>query len=63
MKSKSFMQIFTQNETLIKHLIEGRCTEGKTQIICSGGKCRHILNSFEKAIYSGDTKLSYTACQ
>ena len=39
------------------------CTEGKTKIICSGGKFRHILDSSEKVFYSGDTKFVYTACQ
>ena len=56
-------QIFTQNENLIKHFEEDRCTRGKTKIICPGGKFRHILNSSEKMFYGGDTKYSYTACQ
>ena len=33
------------------------------EIICSGGKFKHILNSSEKVFYGGDTKFSYTACQ
>ena len=48
---------------MIKHLKEERCTGGKTKIICSGGKFRHILNSSDKVFYGGDTKFSYTACQ
>ena len=36
---------------------------GKTNIICSGGKLKHILNSYEKVFYDGDTKFSYAACQ
>ena len=45
------------------HLKEERCTGGKTKIICSGGKFKHILNSSDKVFYGGDTKFSYTACQ
>ena len=56
-------QIFTRNEDLTVHLEEERCTGGKTKIICSGGKFKHILNSSEKVFYGGDTKFSYTACQ
>ena len=36
---------------------------GKTKIISSGGKFKHILNSSEKMFYGHDTKFSYTACQ
>ena len=32
-------------------------------MICSGGKLKYILNSFEKVFYVGDTKFSYAACQ
>ena len=46
-----------------RHLKEERCTGGKSKIICSGGKLRHILNLHEKVFYGGDTKFSYTACQ
>ena len=45
------------------HRKEERCTGGKTKIICSGGKFKHILNWSEKVFYVEDTKLSYTACQ
>ena len=55
--------IFTRNEDLIVHLKEERCTGGKTKIICSGGRFKHILNSSEKVLYGGETKFSYTACQ
>ena len=55
-------QIFTRNEDLTVHLKEERCAGGKTKIICSGSKFKHILNS-EKAFYGGETKFSYTACQ
>ena len=41
---KGCRQIFTWNEHLIKHLKEERYTGGKTKIICSGGKFKHILN-------------------
>ena len=60
---KGCRQIFTRNEDLIRHLKEEGCTEGKTKIICPGGKFRHVLNSSEKVFYGGDTKFSYTACQ
>ena len=60
---KGFRQIFKRNENLIRHLKDERCTGGKTKIICSGGKFKHILNSSEKVFYGGDTKFSYTACQ
>ena len=60
---KGYRQIFTRNVNLIRHLKDERCTGGKTKIICSGGKFKHILNSFEKVFYGGDTKFSYTACQ
>ena len=60
---KSFRQIFTRNENLIRHLKDERCTGGKTKIICSSGKFKHILNSSEKVFYAGDTKFSYIACQ
>ena len=60
---KGCRQIFTQDKNLIRHLKEERCNGGKTKIICSGGKFRHILNSSEKVFYGGDTKFSYPACQ
>ena len=60
---KGCKQIFTRNENLIRHLKDERCTGGKTKIICSGGKFKHILNSSEKMFYGGDTKFSYTASQ
>ena len=44
------------------HLKEERCTGGKTKIICSGSKFKHILNSLEKVFYSEDSIFSYTAC-
>ena len=60
---KRCRQIFTWNKHLIRHLKEEICTEGKTKIICSRGKFKHILNSSKKVLYGGDTKFSYTACQ
>ena len=60
---KDCRQIFTRNETLIRHLKDERCSGGKTNIICSGGKFEHILNASEKVLYGGDTKCSYIACQ
>ena len=59
---KSCRQIFTQNKDLTVHLKEERCTGGKTKIICSGSKFKHILNSLEKVFYSEDSKFSYIAC-
>ena len=56
-------QIFTRNENLIRRLKEERCTGGKTKVICSGGKFKHILNWSEKVFYGGDTKFSYATCQ
>ena len=60
---KGCRQIFTRNENLIRHLRDERCTGGKTKIICSGGKFKHILNLSEKVFYVRDTKFSYTTCQ
>ena len=60
---KSCKQMFTRNEDLTRHLKEERRTGGKTKIICSGGKFKHISNSSKKVFYGGDTKFSYTACQ
>ena len=60
---KGCNQIFTRNENFIRHLKEERCTEGRTKVICSSSKFKHILNSFEKVFYGGDTKFKYTACQ
>ena len=60
---KGCRQIFTQDENLKRHLKEERCTGGKTKIICSGGKFKHILNSSEKVFCSGDTKFTYTTYQ
>ena len=60
---KGCRQIFTQNENMIKHLKDERCTEGKTKIICSGGKYKHILISSEKVFCGGDTKFSCAVCQ
>ena len=60
---KGCKQIFTQNEDLTRHLKEKRCIGGKTKIVCSGGKFKHILNSSEKLFYGGDTKFSYTVYQ
>ena len=62
-ESKGCRQIFTQKEDLAVHFKEERCTEGKTKIICTGGKFKHILNSSEKVSHGGDTKFSYAACQ
>ena len=45
---KGCRQIFTRNEDLIRHLKEEGCTEGKTKIICPGGKFRNILNSLRR---------------
>ena len=60
---KGCRPILTLNEHLTRHLKEERFTTGKTKIICSGGKFKHILNSSEKMLYGGDTKFNYTACQ
>ena len=60
---KGYRQIFTQNENLVRHFEDERCTGGKTKIIRSGGKFKHILNWSEKVFYGGDTKFSYTDCQ
>ena len=60
---KGCKQIFTRDKNLIRYLKGERCTGGKTKIICSGGKFKHILNSSEKVFYGGNTKFSYTACQ
>ena len=60
---KGCRQIFTRSENLIRHLKDQRYTGGKTKIICSGGKFKHILNSSEKVFYGGNTKFSCTACQ
>ena len=48
---------------MTRHLKKERCTGGKTKIICSEGKFKHILNSSEKVFYGSDTKCSYIACQ
>ena len=56
-------QIFTRDENLIRHLKEERCTEGKTKIICPGGKFMYILNSSEKVFHGGDAKFRYTTYQ
>ena len=61
MECKGCRQIFTQNKNLI--LKDDRCTGGKTKIICSADKVKHILNLSEKVFYGGDTKVNYTACQ
>ena len=60
---KGCRQIFMQNKDLTVHLRVERCTGEKTEIICSGGKFKHILNLSEKVFHGGDTKFSYTACQ
>ena len=60
---KGCRQIFTRDESLIRHLKEERCTGGKTKIVSSGSKFKPIFNSSEKVLYGGDTKFSYTACQ
>ena len=60
---KSCWQIFTRNENLIRHLKDERCTGGKTKIICSGIKFKHVSNSSEKVFYGWDTKVSSDACQ
>ena len=60
---KGCRQIFTQNENLIRHLKEEKCTGEKTKIISPGGKFRHILNSSKKVFYGGDTKFGNNTCQ
>ena len=52
---KSCKQIFKRDENLTKHLKQGRYAGGKTKIIYSGGKFRHIFNSSKKVFYGGDT--------
>ena len=42
---KGCRQIFMRNEDLTRHLKEERCAGGKTKIICSGRKFKHIWNS------------------
>ena len=54
---KGCRQIFTRNENLTRHLKDERCTGGKTRIICSGGKFKHILNSSEKVFHGGEKNL------
>ena len=54
---KGCKQIFTRDENLIRDLKKERCTGGKTKIICSDGKSRHILNSSENVLYDGNTNL------
>ena len=61
--SKSYRQIFTRDENLIKHLKKGRCAGEKTKSICSGGKFGYILNSPEKVFHDGYTKFSCSASQ
>ena len=60
---KGCRRIFTQNDNLMRHLKEERCTGGKTKITCSGGKFKYILNSSEKVFHGSDTKFSYASCQ
>ena len=60
---KGCRQIFTRNENLIRHLKEGKCTGGKAKIIYPRSEFRHILNSPDTVLYSGNTKVSYAACQ
>ena len=60
---KDCRQIFKRNENLIRYLKYERCPGGKTKIICSGGKFKHILNTSGKVFYGRDKKFSYTACQ
>ena len=47
---KEWRQLFTRNKNLIKHLKAEGCAGGKTKIICSGDKFKHILNSSEKVL-------------
>ena len=60
---KGCRQIFTRDENLKRHVKGERCTGGKTKIICSGGKFRHILNSSQKVFYGKDATFSYATCQ
>ena len=60
---KGCKQTVTRDDNLIRHLKEVSCAGGKSKIICSGGKFKHILNPPEKVFYGGDTKFSYTTCQ
>ena len=48
---------------MIRHLKDERCTGGKTKLICSDGKFKHILHLPEKVFYGGETKFSYAAYQ
>ena len=59
---KGCKQIFNRDENLVKHFKEERCSAGKTKIICSGSKFKHILNSSKKLFYGGYIKLSSTVC-
>ena len=56
-------QIFKKSCNLTSHLMEDRCTGGKTKLICLGRKFKRILNSLEKVFYGGETGFSYSACQ
>ena len=56
-------QTVTRDDNLIRHLKVESSAGGKSKIICSGGKFKHILNPSQKVLYGGDTKFSYTTCQ
>ena len=60
---RRYWQVFKSALVYLEEKQKLRCTRGKTKIICSGGKFRHMLNSSEKVLYGGATKFSYTACQ
>ena len=47
---KGWRQMFTRNKNLIKHLKGEGCAGGKTKIICSGDKFKHLLNLSEKKL-------------
>ena len=56
-------QKFTRHGDLKRHFTNETCTGGKTKILCTGEKIKHIRSESEKVFYGGNTQFSYKACR
>ena len=56
-------QKFTRHEVLKRHFTNETCTGGKTKILCTGEKIKHIRNESDNVFYGGKIQFSYKACR
>ena len=55
-----YQQRFTCDD---RHISENQCTGSQPKLIYLGEKLKHIMNSWEKVFYGGNTQFSWKACR